>query len=107
MACAWPGNIRELQNAIERALIRAQGAPISVEHLGLVPRVAGDAAPPAAAAPAVVPGAADVHGLVELEKQMILDALRRANGNKSRAAAAFGVSRTRFHRRLRHLGLDE
>jgi two-component system response regulator HydG len=106
-AYAWPGNIRELQNAIERALIRAQGGPISAEHLGIVPRVPCDAASPAAAARALEPKTIGVHGLVELEKQMILDALHRANGNKSRAAAAFGVSRTRFHRRLRHFGLDD
>src|SRR5262245_6049801 len=38
LAHSWPGNIRELQNAIERALIVSDGAPILAEHLGIVPR---------------------------------------------------------------------
>jgi DNA-binding NtrC family response regulator len=102
---AWPGNIRELQNAIERALILAPHGVISPEHFTFVARRRPDATPPPAGAPALDPKAIGVHDLVELEKQSMLDALRRANGNKSAAAAAFGVTRTRFHRRLRHLGL--
>jgi DNA-binding NtrC family response regulator len=38
LAHAWPGNIRELQNAIERGLIIASGEPISAEQLRIVPR---------------------------------------------------------------------
>jgi len=47
-----------------------------------------------------------VRAIAEVEKQMIADALRRANGNKSRAAAALGLSRTQLLRRVRRFGLD-
>ena len=62
---------------------------------------------PATAAGAGDPRTPDVHALADLEKQMIVAALREAGGNKSRAAAALGLSRTRFYTRLRHLGLAD
>jgi len=104
-AHSWPGNIRELQNAIERALILAEGELISARQLGIVPRPSRDVT--TAAAP--VPDSdrrVDVRAIAEVEKQMIADALRRANGNKSRAAAALGLSRTQLLRRVRRFGLD-
>jgi len=104
-AHSWPGNIRELQNAIERALILAEGELISAGQLGIVPRPSRDVT--TAAAP--VPDSdrrVDVRAIAEVEKQMIADALRRANGNKSRAAAALGLSRTQLLRRVRRFGLD-
>ena len=50
--------------------------------------------------------ATEVRSLADLEKHTIMEALRRANGNKSRAAAALGLSRTQLFRRVRRLGLD-
>jgi transcriptional regulator with GAF, ATPase, and Fis domain len=106
LAHSWPGNIRELQNAIERSLILTDGGLISAEQLGIIPRPPRDAAPAPATFPALEPRTADVHALAELEKQMIVEALRQAHGNKSRAAAALGLTRKRFYTRLRHFGLD-
>jgi transcriptional regulator with GAF, ATPase, and Fis domain len=106
VAHSWPGNIRELQNAIERALILAEGELISAGQLGIVARLSRDVTPAAAPAPDI-DRHADVRALAEVEKQMIADALRRANGNKSRAAAALGLSRTQLLRRLRRFGLEE
>ena len=104
LAHAWPGNIRELQNAIERALIRAAGELISAEHLGIVPR-----SPRAVAVPVLATQPADAAAVIltiaEQEKRLIGDALRRMNGNKTRAAAALGLSPTQLFRRLRRLGL--
>jgi len=105
VAHAWPGNIRELQNAIERALILAEGGLISAGHLGIVPRPFRDAASPATPSPDSEPRT-EVRALAELEKQTIVEALRRSNGNKSRAAAALGLSRTQLLRRVRRFGLD-
>jgi hypothetical protein len=41
-----------------------------------------------------------------MEKRAVMEALRRSNGNRSRAAAALGLSRTRFYTLLRRFGLD-
>jgi transcriptional regulator with GAF, ATPase, and Fis domain len=105
LAHPWPGNIRELQNAIERALILAEGELISAEHLGIVPRPPRDVTVPAGAAPpAEAPTA--MLTLAEQQKHMIVEALRRTRGNKARAAAALGLSRTQLLRRIRRFGLD-
>jgi len=105
VAHAWPGNIRELQNAIERALILAEGELVSAAQLGIVPRASRGEASPGASAPDIEPRT-EARALAEVEKHMIVEALRRANGNKTRAAAALGLSRTQLFRRLRRLGLD-
>src|SRR3989475_11573598 len=97
LAHTWPGNIRELQNAIERALIAADGRVISPAHLGI-----GDAAltagPPPRSSIAASP-APLTQPLAEVEKQTVVAALTRAKGNKSDAAAALGLSRPAFYRR--------
>jgi|RhiMetdeSRZDD1v2_1073273.scaffolds.fasta_scaffold117204_4 Nif-specific regulatory protein len=103
LAHAWPGNIRELQNAIERALIRAAGELISAEHLGIVPRPR-DVTIPAVTSPPMEAVTA-VLTIAEQERRMISDALRRTKGNKTRAAAALGLSPTQLFRRLRRLGV--
>jgi transcriptional regulator of acetoin/glycerol metabolism len=46
-----------------------------------------------------------MQALPEMEKQAVVEALRRAKGNKSQAAAALGLSRTRFYTLLRRYGL--
>ena len=104
VAHSWPGNIRELQNAIERALILAGGELISAGQLGIVLRPSSEGVPPVTPGPDVE-SPTEVRALAELEKHMIVEALRRANGNKSRAAVALGLSRTQLLRRVRRFGL--
>jgi len=99
LAYAWPGNIRELQNAIERAVILSDGGLISAAQLGVTP----SASAPVATSEALPP---EREGLPEMEKRAVMEALKRSNGNRSKAAAALGLSRTRFYTLLRRFGLD-
>jgi DNA-binding NtrC family response regulator len=89
---AFPGNIRELNHAIERALLMAQGGVIKAEDLSL------QRAPP---------GSIRIEELTleEAERQMIQRALGRARGNVTDAARALGLSRSALYRRLAHFGL--
>lgn len=89
---AWPGNVRELQHAIERAVILSDGPMLRPENFMLHP------------APAKERGA----GRIEpgrLEKEAIERALRRADGNITRAAELLGITRFALYRKLDKLGL--
>jgi DNA-binding NtrC family response regulator len=104
---AWPGNIRELQNAVERALIMSEGGLITAAQLGITRRKDphGDAAAPDPSSPA---RPAPVRSLADWERQMVLDALETARGNKSRAAGILGLTRSQLYTRLNTIaGIDE
>ncbi|HSG99654.1 MAG TPA: sigma-54 dependent transcriptional regulator [candidate division Zixibacteria bacterium] len=91
---SWPGNIRELRNVIERAVILAGAEPIDREHLNLE---------------SVGVGAADSPelSLAGAEREMILQALRECGGNKTEAAHKLGITRRRLYSRLKILGIEE
>jgi DNA-binding NtrC family response regulator len=99
----WPGNIRELQNAIERSLITSEGTLITSAHLALAPSPVPTplAAAPLPAAPVNTPGSLD-----DLERKAILEALQRTHGHKSRAAALLGLTRFQLYTRLKRLHID-
>jgi DNA-binding NtrC family response regulator len=86
---SWPGNIRELDHAIERAVLLAQGELVRAGDLGLR----------ATTAPGGVPRIDDLT-LEEVEKMVIQKALTRFDGNVSQAAKALGLSRSALYRRL-------
>jgi transcriptional regulator with PAS, ATPase and Fis domain len=98
----WPGNIRELANAVERALIvqDAAGGLISAADLGLsAPRVVTE--------PAARPVDAPLgRSIADWERQMVVDALAKAKGNKSQAARLLGLTRSQLYTRMERYGLE-
>jgi DNA-binding NtrC family response regulator len=100
----FPGNVRELKNIIERALIESSGREITPEHLQLSNLHAGPAAEklvrpqPTTEAPA--PSADLPLNLEEAEATLIQRALAQTGGNIARAAQLLGVNRSRIYRRL-------
>jgi DNA-binding NtrC family response regulator len=102
----WPGNIRELQNAIERGLISCEGTLVTAAHLAVHP-VSEATAAPAAAPPASPPTPPAASGsLQDRERAAILDALQRTHGQKSRAAALLGITRFQLYTRLKRHNID-
>ena len=97
-AYAWPGNIRELQNAIERAFALSPADTITAEDLPAALR--DDAAPPLGA-----PDGGDLPTLGEAERRLIAAALRHSGGNKNEAARLLGIDRQRLYRKIEKYGL--
>ncbi|MBL9169085.1 MAG: sigma-54-dependent Fis family transcriptional regulator [Verrucomicrobiales bacterium] len=103
----FPGNVRELKNIIERALIQSGGESIQPEHLRLPQRSPGERVrPPSleATATATAPATSAVAGLplnlAEAEDLLIARALQQTQGNIADAARLLGVHRTRIYRKL-------
>ena len=98
---AWPGNARELRNALERAAILADGAELGPEHLWLDPMA------PVAAAHVAATGDGtrlpDVT-LEELERRAILQAIADEGGNRKRAAERLGIGLRTLYEKLRKYG---
>ncbi|NOS72111.1 MAG: sigma-54-dependent Fis family transcriptional regulator [Verrucomicrobia bacterium] len=82
---AWPGNVRELRNSMERAALLSRGEVILPEHLPS--RVRGEAGTPP------IMDTHETHGLEEIERAAILQALREHQHNRTETAKALGISR--------------
>jgi transcriptional regulator with PAS, ATPase and Fis domain len=91
---AFPGNVRELENAIEHAFVMCHEEAIRAEHL-----------------PAVITRqGATTHGVTadpRSEKEVILEALRRNKGNRTKAAEELGIHRTTLWRKAKSYGLGD
>ncbi len=97
---SWPGNVRELENVIEQLVVLADDDAIAVENLPPNIRrfVAGKHNPP----PEIADQGFDFNRAVEaFEDQLILEAMRRSNGNKQAAARLLGLKRTTLVAKLR------
>lgn len=110
---AWPGNVRQLANEMERAAILAEDGVVGVDLLSTrvgasAPAAAkGDVAtPPEKAASGIDALLSDRYARLEdLEKVLVEEAIRAANGNQSEAARLLGVSRIVLRRRIERFGL--
>ena len=93
----WPGNIRELRNALEQAMLMTDDAVLGAAHFGAIAALAaaGGAAAGAGAPPRQLPQAK-----AELELRAIRDALATTGGNKVAAAKLLGISRATLYEKL-------
>ena len=96
----WPGNVRELQNIIERACALAKGTALEAADIHLDVRAAKATNGSSGFLP-------EGMTLEHWEDEMIQEALRRANGNKSQAARLLGLSRNALRYRLSKIGIAD
>lgn len=92
----WPGNVRELKNVLERGLITARGGQIKPEHLPgritRLERVNGGY---------IRPDGSLRDTLSDMERQIILDALQSAGGNRKKAAKILGIHRSSLYEKMK------
>jgi two-component system nitrogen regulation response regulator NtrX len=102
----WPGNVRQLRNAVEWMIIMGSGAsgePVSESHL-----------PPAIAGAQIVPAAASLDMISlplreareSFEREYLLSQIKRFDGNISKTAQFVGMERSALHRKLKQLGIS-
>jgi DNA-binding NtrC family response regulator len=103
-AYAWPGNIRELRNFCENAVVLRRGGSLTEFDLeskfrgvASVEGRAGETRPAGAAHPAPAPSSLSV---ADNEKHLLREALLKARGNRTKAAKFMGVSRRTLHRKI-------
>lgn len=95
----WPGNIRELQNAIEYSVVLADHGQITAKQLPKELQL-----PPVLQGVKAAPGAATLN-LEDQEKNAILQALAQAHGNKKKAAAVLGIHRPTLYSKMKRFGI--
>jgi DNA-binding NtrC family response regulator len=105
MRHGWPGNIRELQNAIERAVILSADGALRAEHLGFL-NASGTAAAVAQPDPGLFRLPPEGMNLEEFEVKLVRDAIELANENQSEAARLLGLSRGKFRSLVNRLRGD-
>lgn len=94
-AYAWPGNIRELRNFCENAVVLRRGGVLT--EYDLEPKFRGGSA---VAAPAGAAPLANPLSVEENEKRLLREALIKSRGNRTKAAGLMGISRRTLHRKL-------
>jgi len=91
----WPGNIRELRNFAENAVVLRRGGKLS--EFDLEPKFRGEVAPP----PAMVTATpANPYSVEDNEKRLLKEALMKSRGNRTKAALLLGISRRTLHRKI-------
>ncbi len=101
--CAWPGNIRQLENELQRALVMS-GADPAISRSCLSPSLLSVSE--SGEGPAAERNGALKEALEGLEREMILGALKRTGGNKSEAARQLGISRSNLIAKAQSFGLE-
>ena len=97
---AWPGNVREMENALERALILAGDDEIGAEHFGRLGRASERSEMRGQRAADVL---REGFNLDDFERELIDAAIERAGGNKAAAARLLGITRRRLYSTIQSL----
>ena len=97
LAYEWPGNIRELQNAVERAMVIAGGGELKVEHFPILktagPSLEGEGVDPLG------------KSLAEIEEEHVRRVLEQTGFNVTRAAKALGIDRVTLYNKMKRFGI--
>ncbi len=99
LAYHWPGNVRELENVIERSLVMARGSQLDADDIRLDMQLRTRHANSDLTLPAGMT-------LDQYEQELIREALKKADGNKSQAARALGLTRNALRYRLTQMGIE-
>ena len=104
----YPGNVRELENVLERAATLSGSGTIDAEHIRLraAPRVSGTTAPPVAVSSRVDASGGLTDQLEHLERDTIIKALEQSRYNKTAAAKLLGVSYRALRYKIQKLGIE-
>ena len=94
---SWPGNVRQLRNSVESAVVLCKGSTITLDDLP--PSIRGESSEESIRVPVGT-------NLADVEKEVIRSTLTREGGNKSRAAEVLGIGRKTLHRKLQEYGLE-
>jgi DNA-binding NtrC family response regulator len=97
----WPGNVREMQNVIERAVLLGKNSVIGVEDLPASVAAGGGLSIESVGTQSLK------QALSAPEKQLILEVLESNNWNRQLTAAALGINRTTLYKKMKRLGLEE
>jgi len=100
MAYDWPGNVRELRNAVEQMVVLARGDRLTVRDIPATIRSGADLTKISVVRPGVT------MTVEEAERQLIIQALKETNGNRTKAADKIGMSRRTLHRKLKEYHLE-
>jgi len=96
----WPGNVRELRNAVERAMLLADGAWLTPDLLPV-------ATSAASAVRTTMELPEEGVNLETLERELVVQALRRTGGNQTKAATLLGLNRDQIRYRIEKFGLEK
>jgi two-component system response regulator HydG len=95
MQYEWPGNVRQLRNTIEHAVVLCEGNRIRMEDLPVTVRTRMPAKPPSAV----------IRTIEETEREQIVSTLRLLGGNKAEAAKSLGISLSSLYQKLKKYNL--
>ena len=102
----WPGNIREMKNVIQRAIVLSDGPEIDTAHLSIFERDGGDEPIREHSRQSIrIPDVGMT--LAEVEAEALRITLRLTGGNRSAAARILAISRPTIHRKIRDYGLED